>query len=180
MTGTAVSDPWETDRSVAPPVNGSPRRACGLLIVDDEPAIRGVLEAALRGQGFTVWLASRADEAVALYREHRLLIDMILLDVRMPGRDGPGTLIALREVDPHVRFSFMSGDTGIYTEENLLDMGAVAVFRKPFRLTEFVQQLRHLATSIDLRDHCDEDRSSNHGGCRDHSQCIQQPADGVD
>ena len=50
--------------------------------------------------------------AVDLYRRHRDEIAAALLDVRMPGMNGPETLEALREIDPHLRCSFMTGDPG--------------------------------------------------------------------
>jgi CheY-like chemotaxis protein len=50
----------------------------------------------------------------------------------MPDMDGPRTLGALREIDPHVCCAFMSGDTGDYTVEQLLALGAFDVLQKPF------------------------------------------------
>jgi DNA-binding response OmpR family regulator len=83
-----------------------------------------------------------------LYLGHHDAIDVVLLDVRMPDQDGPETLAALRELDPQVTCCFMSGDTGEYTEENLLDLGVVAVFQKPFRMSELARQLMEIATPI--------------------------------
>jgi len=68
----------------------------------------------------------------------------------MPNRDGPETLAALQELDPYVRFCFMSGDMGKYTEENLLELGAVAVFQKPLRLSELTRQLMEIAAPIEI------------------------------
>ena len=108
----------------------------GILVVDDEAAVRSFLKAALELQGFTVWLAEKGVEAVDLYARQRSAIDLVLLDVRMPGLDGPHTLAALRRLDPDVRCCFMSGHTGEYTEAELLLRGAACVFAKPFRLSE--------------------------------------------
>src|SRR5205814_4909737 len=109
-------------------------RAYGILVVDDEAAMRGVLNIAMRQQGFVVWLAANGREALDLYRRHRAAIDVILLDVRMPGLDGPQTLAALQEINPHVRCCFMSGDLGSYTEGVLRDFKAAAGLPKPLRL----------------------------------------------
>jgi CheY-like chemotaxis protein len=135
------------DSGVAPhPSDGT--RPLGILIVDDEDPVRRILGLGLRAQGFTVWLAADTLNAVELYCRHHDVIDVVLLDVRMPGRDGPDTLATLRELDSRITCCFMSGDTGKYTEENLLDLGAVAVFRKPFRLKELARQLREIAGPI--------------------------------
>src|SRR5437016_1778549 len=109
-------------------------RPYGILVVDDEVCMRGVLTIAMRQQGFVVWLAAACLEALDLYRLHHEAIDVVLMDVRMPGQDGPQTLAALQEVNPQIRCCFMTGDLGNYTEERLRSLGAAAVLRKPFRL----------------------------------------------
>ena len=125
-------------------------RACGILVIDDEEGVRGVLNVRLRQQGFAVWLAADGHEALDLYRRHREDIDVVLLDVRMPGPDGPQTLAALQQLNPQVRCCFMSGDLGSYTEWGLCNLGAAAVIRKPFRPDDVAQMLWELARKADL------------------------------
>jgi len=124
-------------------------RPLGILIVDDEDPVRRILGLGLQAQGFAVWLAPDTSTAVELYLGHHDEIDVVLLDVRMPDRDGPETLAALREIDPNITCCFMSGDTGDYTQEDLLDFGVVAVFQKPFRLRELARQLTEIASPND-------------------------------
>jgi CheY-like chemotaxis protein/anti-anti-sigma regulatory factor len=118
--------------------------AAGVLVVDDEAAVRDVLGAWLRRHGFTIWLAATGQEALALYRQHRPAIGLVLLDVRMPGLSGPATLAALRRLKREVRCCFMSGDPGPQTEESLLGLGAARVFQKPFDLGEVARAVRRL------------------------------------
>lgn len=103
-----------------------------------------MLRIGLHHYGFAVWLAGHGPEAVEVYRAHRPAIDLVLLDVRMPGWDGPTTLAALRDLDPHLKVCFMSGDPGRYGEPDLLGLGARAVFRKPFHLDELADRLGQL------------------------------------
>jgi CheY-like chemotaxis protein len=105
----------------------------------------------MRQQGFAVWLAAGGGEALDLYRRHRRAIDVVLMDVRMPGLDGPQTLAAIQELNPQVRCCFMSGGLGSYTERGLRDLGAAALIGKPFRLAEVVRALWELASSYFLR-----------------------------
>jgi DNA-binding response OmpR family regulator len=70
---------------------------------------------------------------------------VVLLDVVMPGLDGPHTLAALQKLCPTVRCCFMTGSPTPYTEEGLLELGAVRVFRKPFAFTEVLDTLNELA-----------------------------------
>jgi DNA-binding response OmpR family regulator len=116
-----------------------------VLVVEDEAAVGDMLELALRQSGFTVRLAGNGRQAQEVFGRHGDTIDVVLLDVQMPELDGPGTLAALRRVKPSVQVVFMSGDTGRYSEQELLALGAARVFHKPFRLDELAQFLRQLA-----------------------------------
>jgi two-component system, OmpR family, response regulator len=120
----------------------APRRPA-VLVVDDNPAVRQLLAAWLEGEGFAVWLAEGGPEAVEVYRRRAGAIDLALLDVNMPAWDGPRTLAALREIDPHLRCCFVSGHTGPYAEADLLALGA-PLLRKPFSLAEAAGVLRQL------------------------------------
>jgi len=116
-----------------------------VLVVDDDTVVLCVLAARLRLEGYAVWLASHGHQAVELYRRHLEEIAVVLLDVRMPGMDGPHTLGALQKLCPAVRCCFMTGNPAPYTEEGLLQMGAVRVFQKPFAFPEVLDTLNRLA-----------------------------------
>lgn len=117
----------------------------GVLVVDDEHSVRTAVQLGLERNGFHVWLAANGREAIQLYRKHRECIAVVLLDVCMPGLDGPATLDALQELDPGVRACFMSGNTGEYKPDELLQRGAAYFIDKPFRLNDLVNILRLLA-----------------------------------
>lgn len=117
----------------------------GVLVVDDDAAILLLLEIALRERGFTVWKAANGEDALALYRLHRGEIVLVLLDVRMPILDGPQTAAALRQLEPELCFCFMSGHSGPYRHEQLLELGAARVFDKPFKLAELLRTIDRLA-----------------------------------
>jgi two-component system cell cycle sensor histidine kinase/response regulator CckA len=121
----------------------------GILIVDDEPAIRRLLQTALRQHGFfAVWTAADGRQAVEIYRRHRATIGIVLLDVQMPVLDGPRTLAVLQRINPRVCCCFMSGHAGAYTQADLQERGGLHVFAKPFRLTEIMTVLRKLAAVV--------------------------------
>jgi two-component system OmpR family response regulator len=144
LTEATTEATIEQDHLAAPPPSER-TRPIGVLILDDEESVRRVLALGLRRHGFVVWLAANSVEALELYVRHSDAIDVVLSDVCMPVRDGPETLAALRELDPHICFYFMSGDMGKYTEENLLALGAIAVFCKPLRLRELAREFMRMA-----------------------------------
>lgn len=114
----------------------------GILVVEDEARIRALLKVALHD--FVLWMAANGDEAIELYQTHQPQIQLVLLDVRMPGLTGPETVRRLQRINPAVRFCFMSGDTGDYTEQALRDMGAVCFIRKPFEVQALTALLEDL------------------------------------
>jgi CheY-like chemotaxis protein len=92
-------------------------------------------------------VAANGTEAIDLYRQHHQTLSLVLLDVRLPDMDGPATLAALQQIKPQVRCCFMSGHTGTHTPDQLLALGAVAFFPKPFGdLRAFAQAVWALAT----------------------------------
>jgi len=129
----------------APP---QPSLEHGVLVVDDDKAIRNVLGVWLRHQGYGVWTAETGREAVFIYKHYRDEISVVLIDVNMPIMDGPQTLLALRDINPQVCCCFMNGKSARHTEADLLGLGANAVMQKPFRLIDLGEPLWKLAAPI--------------------------------
>jgi CheY-like chemotaxis protein len=126
---------------------GDVSRLPGILVADDMALILTLFKIELECRGFNVWLAVDGDDALDLYRRHREEIDLVLLDVQMPGLDGPQTLEALQQLNPDVVACFMTGNAGIYTEEDLLERGAAWVFSKPFRPADVADVLQKVASN---------------------------------
>lgn len=110
------------------------RHAPVILVVEDDAAVRQLLEMAVRSFNFTVRSAATGKEALEIYRHEK--IDMVLIDVQMPATDGPETLARLKEIDLGVVCCFMSGYTGKYTPAELASLGAVGFLQKPFHLED--------------------------------------------
>lgn len=113
-----------------------------VLVVDDQVIVREVLRAGLRRHGFEVRLALDGREAIESYRQGRDAISLVLLDVQMPGLDGPEVLAALRAIEPNVRAFFMTGNPGRYGEQDLLATGVRRVFTKPLDIATVAAELR--------------------------------------
>jgi CheY-like chemotaxis protein len=112
------------------------------LIVDDAAVVRSVLGQALFRSGCAVWTAAEGQQAIDLYRQHGAEIDLVVLDVQMPGLDGVQTLEALRTINSNVRCCFLTG--GSTAEEELLSLGAVEVILKPAEPEAIVEALQRL------------------------------------
>jgi CheY-like chemotaxis protein len=121
----------------------STRPAC-VLVVDDDPGVRRMMDAALRERGFEVCVAADGGEAVELLPRHRPEVSVVLLDVLMPGMDGPATLRALREVSPGIPVCFYTAFSGSYSEADLISAGGGAVLSKPCPLDTLAATLTSL------------------------------------
>lgn len=136
-----ISTPARTSPRAGTPL---PLDAPGILVVEDDELVRIMLRLGLERHGFRVCLAADSAEAIERYREHAPSIAIVLLDVCMPGLDGPQTLAALRRMNADVVACFMSGNTGRYEPDELLRRGARHVFAKPFLLDELARNLHSL------------------------------------
>jgi CheY-like chemotaxis protein len=139
------NSPDQEDQTALPePTLRRPSEKPSVLVVDDDHLIRHMVQMGLERNGFDVRLARNGQEGIDLYRAHGQEIAVVLLDVRMPGLDGPQTLDVLRELNPDVLACFMSGDTGAYEPKELVERGAACVIAKPFFLGDLASILRSL------------------------------------
>jgi len=116
-----------------------------IMLVDDEEDIRTIAEIALGAVGgWQVVLAGSGSEALSLAEAERP--DLILLDVMMPGTDGPATLVRLRaaEATRHIPVIFMTAKSGAADMARYRDMGAVGIIAKPFDPMTLPDEIRKI------------------------------------
>ncbi len=103
-----------------------------ILIVDDEPDIRLLVEAILKDEGYEARSAGTSDEALAAYRARRP--NLVILDVWLQGSklDGIGILEVLHQEVPRVPVVMMSGHGTIETAVAAIQRGAYDFIEKPF------------------------------------------------
>ena len=119
-----------------------------ILLVEDEPDIRAVAQLALEAiGGFTVRLCEGGEAALAALPE--FAPDLVLLDVMMPGMDGPATLAALRALPQggDVPVIFMTAKVQQAEIEGYRRLGAIGVVAKPFDPMTLADTLRRLWTA---------------------------------
>jgi DNA-binding NtrC family response regulator len=126
---------------VSPEPSSSP---AAVLVADDDEYVRAMLSQALGQAGFRPLLAADGHKAVELFRRHKDEVRAVLLDVNMPGLDGPGALAETRRADLAVPCCFMTGYSDRYAAEDLMALGAVCVFTKPFHIDDVLETLRDL------------------------------------
>jgi two-component system, cell cycle sensor histidine kinase and response regulator CckA len=115
-----------------------------VLVVDDEEPIRDLVVDMLYRSGYTALTASDGERAVKLYRAERERIDLVILDIIMPGMGGIRCLEEILRVKPSARVLVA---TGIATEESAKDCmaaGARGFLSKPYRSSEMLRSVREV------------------------------------
>lgn len=116
-----------------------------ILYVEDEPDIQAVARVALEVVGkLTVKICSSGEEALREIKAFQP--DMVLLDVMMPGTDGPGTLAALRAMPEFasIPVAFMTAKVQPNEVAHYKSLGALDVVAKPFDPMTLADQVRSI------------------------------------
>src|SRR5207237_5836323 len=108
-----------------------------ILIVDDEEVLRDVLDAVLRREGFDVVLASSGEEALSVLDEDDA-IDLVLLDIMLPGISGIDTLRSIRMTTPALPVIVITAFSSIDGAIEAMKHGAFHYIPKPFKNEEVV------------------------------------------
>jgi two-component system OmpR family response regulator len=122
-----------------------------ILVVDDDPDILRMAALSLeRLGGFHVQLASGGDEALEMLG--REVPDVVLLDVTMPGTDGPATLAALRKLPSAERVPvvFFTATSSSAEADRLIALGAAGVVPKPFEVADLPRRIRDILARVGL------------------------------
>jgi len=101
-----------------------------VFVVDDEDFIRELYRDFFESKGVTVFSARNGEEAVKQFQEMKNKPDAIIMDHRMPGKDGIETTKEILRIDPTVPIIFSSADESV--REKALEAGAVSFWAKPF------------------------------------------------
>jgi signal transduction histidine kinase/ActR/RegA family two-component response regulator len=112
-----------------------------VLLVDDDPMVLAMSAQMLSSGGWQVLEASNGREALATWASHREAIAMILMDVTMPGLDGPATLAALRAKGCEVPAVMVTGYDEVEIGGRCEGLGVGAVVHKPFTPAELLGAL---------------------------------------
>ena len=117
-----------------------------VLLVEDEDAVRELLSETLSEYGYSVDVAADGWEGLARL-EHRSF-DVILLDLRMPRKEGLEVLKTVRDRFPHMPVIVISGVTEDGMFRSAKEAGAIVCIKKPFRVDEVLAAIRTVPSAI--------------------------------
>jgi DNA-binding NtrC family response regulator len=119
-----------------------------VLLIDDETEYLETLMKRLRKRNLRVNGVSSGEAALELLRE--IPVDVVVLDVRMPGMDGIQTLREIRKINPLVQVIMLTGHASVEVAIQGMELGAFDYLMKPANLDELLYKIQdaHKAKSL--------------------------------
>jgi two-component system OmpR family response regulator len=118
-----------------------------VLVIDDEPGIRSLLDTLLSRKGYDVVLAENGRKGLELFRrEHP---DVIVLDLKMPGMDGFTVLQQINSLDPRTPVIILTGAGTPEAEQRIRAFGVTEYIEKEFSLHRLGDSLKRLLETPD-------------------------------
>lgn len=122
-----------------------------MLVVDDEQALRTMCERMLVMLGYEVVCKPDGQSAVDWYRKNWRDVDLVLLDMIMPGLNGNETYRIIRSINPDAKVLLISGYSKDEDLKSFLNAGGAGFIQKPFRMNEFSKVVRGVLPEVKER-----------------------------
>lgn len=113
-----------------------------ILVVEDEPMLRDLLQSALEQKGYAVLTAADGEEAVHVYLKNDRRIALIVSDVGLPKMSGVQVHATIKEICPDVRFILASGYLEPDQKRGILAAGVKEFIQKPYEFDEILRTIR--------------------------------------
>ena len=127
-----------------------------ILLVDDEESLSKIAQLYFSEMGYLVHQAGSGEKALEIYQQHQGQIDLVVLDLGMPGMGGHKCLKEILAINPQAKVVVASGYTTDGQDRQALSAGAAAFVGKPFKMNELLKTVRDV---LDKNEH-HLDRSS--------------------
>ena len=115
-----------------------------LLVVDDEAMLRDILKTFLMQEGYEVVDAADGEEALNICSRPGAAIDLVILDMTLPGINGIETFDRLKEIDDQMKVVIATGDPYRQSVHDLMRRGAVGMLSKPFHSQHLLEVIKQV------------------------------------
>ena len=119
-----------------------------ILLVDDEEMIIEVGQAMLEALGYRVTTAIGGEAALTLLQDSEVRVDLVILDLIMPGMDGGKVYDAVRQLRPSLPVILSSGYAINGHAEDIMNRGCNGFIQKPFNIAELSQKIRNILDTM--------------------------------
>jgi len=118
-----------------------------VLIVDDEDVVLDVEGLMLKKMGFNILKANSSKKAYSLYRSKKDDIDLVILDMIMPGDNGAATYQKLKMINPGIKVLISSGFWKDLNVRAILSDGKNSFIQKPFKFAELNKKVESILSA---------------------------------
>lgn len=116
----------------------------GILLVEDEEIVASIGEKMLTRLGYRVWIACNGNKAIELYEQRRSDIELVILDMVMPGMGGGEIFDRLRSINPQVAVLLSSGYSLNSQAMEIMKRGCRGFIQKPFNIEKLNQKINEV------------------------------------
>ena len=113
-----------------------------ILLVDDEQAILESCQEALEGFGYRVLTAPGGAAALNIFLQDPEALDLVIMDLNMPGMGGLDAMRAMLEARPAARIMVATGNAALGIEETVSRMGGAGLLPKPYAFSDLLAKIR--------------------------------------
>lgn len=113
-----------------------------ILVIDDEEPVREAVTDILELEGLQVVSAANGRDGIELYRAQRVDIQLVILDLSMPGISGAETLEALQQINPAIRVILSSGYSEEEVNQRIQGQSGVTFIQKPYSFGTLAKTVR--------------------------------------
>lgn len=115
-----------------------------ILMVDDYDDIRELSGEVLEDSGYRVMSAASGEKALEIFKENPREIDLVIMDLNMPGMGGRECTRQMLSIDPSVKVLVASGYSALGHNKEVSDLGAKGFLSKPYQTKELLVRIRKL------------------------------------
>jgi two-component system cell cycle sensor histidine kinase/response regulator CckA len=130
------------DAPLLVPATATARGHETVLVVDDEPGLRALARTGLQHHGFDVVAVETGEQALEILRLGEPHVDVVLLDLTLPGISGERVLREVRKLTPGLPVVIASGYATVESQSSWMAAGAMSFVAKPYRIQQIAQKLR--------------------------------------
>jgi two-component system, cell cycle sensor histidine kinase and response regulator CckA len=118
-----------------------------ILVAEDDHRVRELVVRILERYGYTTLQAKDGEDAIIVYQSHKDDIDLVLLDVVMPRKNGREALDEIISINPLVKAVFLSGYTGDVVMDKGVQKENVNFLQKPVSVTKLLSKVKEVLNS---------------------------------
>ncbi|MBM4054933.1 MAG: PAS domain S-box protein [Planctomycetes bacterium] len=113
-----------------------------ILIAEDDESVRYLIKKSLEKFGYTVVIARDGKDAIDKFMEHKDNLDLLILDVKMPGKNGKEAYDEMKKIRPELKAIFLSGYSEDIVDSNIFRKEGLSFIQKPFLPAKLLENVR--------------------------------------